>query len=85
MYLTIIMYFPIEDWLAIFWSQCNVKAIIGWKSTQNGDPLVDVAFFLAMFLQPANYGYDKLQDLDLLMGKSFWSHQALLLIALSFT
>ena len=58
----------------IIWSQCNVKAIIGWKSTQNGDPLVDVAHFLAMFLQPANYGYTYLQDCDLLMGRFSLHH-----------
>ena len=62
-------------------SQCNVKAIVGWKSTQNGDPLVDVASFLAMFLQPVDYGYHYLQDLDLFMGKYYISHKVYGLIS----
>lgn len=62
--------------------QCNVKAIIGWKSTENGDPLMDVAYFLAMFLQPANYGYEYLQDLDQLMGKCFTSPYGCILLVI---
>ena len=59
-----------------------MKAIIGWKSTENGDPLMDVAYFLAMFLQPANYGYEYLQDLDQLMGKCFTSRYGCILLVI---
>ena len=58
-----------------------MKAIIGWKSSHNGDPLADVAYFLAMFLQPANYGYTYLQDCDLLMGEYFTSPYIMVLIS----
>ena len=49
--------------------QYNVKAILDWKYNTNGDPMVDVGYFLMMFLQPADYGYQGLTGLDLLMGK----------------
>ena len=46
--------------------QYNVKAILDWKYDTNGDPTVDVGYFL---LQPSDYGYHGLTRLDLLMGK----------------
>ena len=49
--------------------QYNVKAILDWKYDTNGDPMVDVGYFLMMFLQPSDYGYHGLTRLDLLMGK----------------
>ena len=33
--------------------QYNVKAILDWKYDTNGDPMVDVWYFLMMFLQPS--------------------------------
>ena len=49
--------------------QYNVKAILDWKYDTNGDPMVDVGYFLMMFMQPSDYGYHGLTRLDLLMGK----------------
>ena len=46
----------------------SVKAILDWKYNTNGDPMVDIGYFLMMFLQPAVYGYATLARLDLLMG-----------------
>ena len=46
-----------------------MKAILDWKYDTNGDPMVDVGYFLMMFLQPADYQYRNLAGLDLLMGK----------------
>ena len=46
-----------------------MKAILDWKYNTNGDPMVDVGYFLMMFMQPAVYGYPALARLDLLMGK----------------
>ena len=46
-----------------------MKAILDWKYNTNGDPMVDVGYFLMMFLQPSDYGYPALARLDLLMGK----------------
>ena len=57
-----------QSWL-YFVIQYNVKAILDWKYNTNGDPMVDVGYFLMMFLQPAVYGYHDLAGLDLLMGK----------------
>ena len=55
--------------LLFVWSQYKVKAILDWKYNTNGDPMVDVGYFLMMFMQPAVYGYPALARLDLLMGK----------------
>ena len=33
--------------------QYNVKVILDWKYDTNGDPMVDVGYFLMMFLQPS--------------------------------
>ena len=46
-----------------------MKAILDWKYDTNGDPMVDVGYFLMMFMQPVDYGYPALARLDLLMGK----------------
>ena len=46
-----------------------MKAILDWKYDTNGDPMVDVGYFLMMFLQPVDYGYTALEIEDLLMGK----------------
>ena len=46
-----------------------MKAILDWKYNTNGDPMVDVGYFLMMFMQPSDYGYPALARLDLLMGK----------------
>ena len=46
-----------------------MKAILDWKYDTNGDPMVDVGYFLMMFMQPSDYGYHGLTRLDLLMGK----------------
>ena len=46
-----------------------MKAILDWKYDTNGDPMVDVGYFLMMFMQPSDYGYPALARLDLLMGK----------------
>ena len=46
-----------------------MKAILDWKYNTNGDPMVDVGYFLMMFMQPVDYGYPALARLDLLMGK----------------
>ena len=46
-----------------------MKAILDWKYDTNGDPMVDVEYFLMMFMQPVDYGYPALARLDLLMGK----------------
>ena len=62
-------------WLQLHYACCdpmlqyNVKAILDWKHHTNGDPMVDVGYFLMMFIQPSQYqGCGHLQDLALLIG-----------------
>ena len=51
--------------------QYNVKAILDWKHHTNGDPMVDVGYFLMMFIQPSQYQEcGHLQDLALLINES---------------
>ena len=48
-----------------------MKAILDWKYYANGDPMVDMGYFLIMFLQPAVYcGCGHLQNIGLLMGEA---------------
>ena len=47
-----------------------MKAILDWKYNTNGDPMVDVGYFLMMFLQPSDYGYPALARLDLSIGST---------------
>ena len=46
-----------------------MKTILDCKYYTNGDPMVDVGYFLMMFVQPSDYGYPALARLDLLMGR----------------
>ena len=56
----------------------NVKAILDWKYHTNGNPMVDVGYFLMMFLQPSQYqGCGHLQDISLLIAVSFFSQTTL--------
>jgi aminoglycoside phosphotransferase (APT) family kinase protein len=48
----------------------NVKVFVDWKFDQNGDPMIDVAYFNMMFLKPENFGHPNLRRLPLLTGES---------------
>ena len=54
-----------------YYCQHNVKAIVDWKWTKNGDPLTDVANFTMMFLQPeaVDDRFSVLAGHELLLGK----------------
>ena len=52
-------------------TQCEVVAILDWKVDENADPLADVAYFMMVFLQPRDYGYQYKQLPKLLLGELF--------------
>ena len=54
----------------VYFLQYNVKAIVDWKWSKNGDPLTDVANFTMMFLQPEEVGsrFAQLAGHELLLG-----------------
>ena len=40
----------------IFDHDYKIKAILNWKYTKNGDPLLDVAYWMMIYLRPSQYG-----------------------------
>ena len=63
----------VDEWelvlmCAVCRSQHNVKVFVDWKFDQNGDPMIDVAYFNMMFLKPENFGHPNLRRLPLLTG-----------------
>ena len=46
-------------------------SILDWKVDENADPLADVAYFMMVFLQPRDYGYQYKQLPKLLLGELF--------------